>query len=65
MMRLISGAVKGDAEKVVHALRAWTAHHAGSSGKVFVKLDFSKAFACVSRDGMLLEGQWVTNQTCS
>ena len=46
-------AVKGGAEKAVHAVRAWTQRRAGSRTKVLVKLDFSNAFNCVSRDAVL------------
>ena len=46
-------AVKGGAEKAVHAVRAWTQRHAGSRTEVVVKLDFSNAFNCVSRDAVL------------
>ena len=61
-------AVKGGAEKAVHALRAWTDRHAGSSTTILVKLDFAKAFNCVSREVVLSEAasrfpalaRWVT-----
>ena len=45
-------AVKGGAEKAVHAVRAWTQRHVGSRTKVLVKLDFSNAFNCVSREAL-------------
>ena len=48
-------AVKGGAERAVHAVRAWTQQHAGASQKVLLKLDFRNAFNCVSRDAVLQE----------
>ena len=46
-------AVKGGAEKAVHAVRAWSARHSGSSHKALLKLDFRNAFNCVSREEVL------------
>ena len=46
-------AVKGGAETAVHAARAWTQRHMGSTHKVLVKLDFSNAFNCVDRTAVL------------
>ena len=48
-------AVKGGAERAVHAVRAWTQQHAGASQKALLKLDFRNAFNCVSRDAVLQE----------
>ncbi|CAE7837342.1 unnamed protein product [Symbiodinium sp. KB8] len=46
-------AVKGGAEKAVHAVRAWAQRHAGSATKALVKLDFTNAFNCISREAVL------------
>ena len=46
-------AVKGGAEKAVHAVRAWSYRHAGSTHKAILKLDLRNAFNCVSREEVL------------
>ncbi|CAE7610039.1 unnamed protein product [Symbiodinium natans] len=50
---LVGVSVKGGAEKAVHAVRAWSDRHAGSSQKAILKLDLRNAFNCVSREEVL------------
>ena len=47
--------VKGGAEKAVHAVRAWIERNRSAPRKVLVKLDFTNAFNCISRQVALRE----------
>ena len=50
------GVPKG-AEKAVHCVRAWAHRNSAASDKVLLKLDFSNAFNCVSREVALSQAR--------
>ena len=50
-------AVPGGAEKAIHSVRAWVHRHSEAADKVLLKLDFSNAFNCVSREAVLSQAR--------
>ena len=50
------GVAKG-AEKAVHCVRAWVHRNSAASDKVLLKIDFSNAFCCVSREVALSQAR--------